>query len=299
MVWDEQRTSRIMVGQQTLQLSCSDGVHSELRLFPVDGGTELLLILPALGVSARKYDQLAAALNQHQISVAVMELRGIGSSSIRASRNTDFGYAELVEIDCPAAINAAQTQFPSKNLTVFGHSLGGQLGALSLAQTAERGGPNVKIPNLILSASCSIDYRGWAFPGNLSILFFTQFGMLIAKLLGYFPGRQLKFGGREARTVIADWARTARSGKYRLTGSDFDFETALSQLELKLLAINYADDAFAPQKATDNLLDKMPKTSVQRTTVTAAQLGAKRADHFNWMRHPAPVAQIISEWLLG
>ncbi len=288
-----------MVKQQTLQLSSLDDVQSELRLFPVDDGTELLLILPALGVSARKYDQLAVALNQHQISVATMELRGIGSSSERAGRKTDFGYAELVEIDCPAAINAAQTQFPNKNLTVFGHSLGGQLGALSLAQSSQRGDPKGKIPKLILSASCSIYYRGWAFPANLSILFFTQFGMLIAKLLGYFPGKQLKFGGREARTVIADWARTARSGKYRLTGSDFDFETALSQLELELLAINYADDAFAPQKATDNLLDKMPKTSVRRTNVTAAQLGAKRADHFSWMKHPAPVAQIISEWLLG
>ena len=121
----------------------------------------------------------------------------------------------------------------------------------------------------------------------------------LAKLIGHFPGKQIGFAGREARTVISDWAATARHGRYELCNSDFDYEVAMGKLAKPVLAINYADDTFAPIKATQNLLDKLSAASISKVSLSAQDINSKRADHFSWMKQPDRVAQEICNWLNG
>lgn len=281
----------------TKVLTAADGVSSELRYFITSDPDHLILIYPAMGVPARKYDQLALAFNELGLSAAIAELRGVGSSSVRASRRTDFGYHELISLDFDLALSTLQHDYPRLKISVFGHSLGGQLGALLLAQRQRNHPDDHPNPALILSASCSIYFRGWPWPRNIFILLFTQLGNLIAKLLGYFPGRQLGFGGREAKSLIQDWAKSARSGNYHIKNSHFDYESALQAMKCDVLAINYADDDFSPQSATEKLLDKLSSASIERVMLTAQDLGAKRADHFNWMKHPQRVTATVEAWL--
>ncbi|MCB1630115.1 MAG: alpha/beta fold hydrolase, partial [Xanthomonadales bacterium] len=56
-----------------------------------------VLILPALGVRAAAYRHLAQALNVHGLDVLALDLRGVGSSSVRASRQHDWGYQDLLD----------------------------------------------------------------------------------------------------------------------------------------------------------------------------------------------------------
>ena len=55
-----------------------------------------------MGVEARYYASFAEALSRQGILVAICELRGHGSSSVRPRHGVDFGYREVVELDIPA-----------------------------------------------------------------------------------------------------------------------------------------------------------------------------------------------------
>lgn len=272
-----------------------DGVSSELRVFSLGHASSVVLIFPAMGVPARKYDGLASELHKQGLQVVTAELRGIESSSVRAGRGENFGYKEMVELDFPLALQHVEKLFPKQPIFLIGHSLGGQLALLMMSRSQAL---KSSMPaGLILSASCSIYYRGWALPKNIFILAFTQLAALISGLLGYFPGKIIGFGGREARTVISDWAKTARTGEYSLSNTDFDYEPALKSLSTSILAINYADDDFAPQRATELLLEKTSATEITRQMFSRNDLGSQRADHFSWLKHPEAVAAATKSWI--
>ena len=115
--------------------------------------------------------------------------------------------------------------------------------------------------------------------------------------MGYFPGRRIGFGGNEAKTLMLDWAYNARNGKYRLKNSQFDYERELKNVKQPVLAINFNDDGYAPVKATSYLLSKFSQPNPDKILISAKQLGAKKADHFSWIKQPNAVASNVSNWI--
>jgi predicted alpha/beta hydrolase len=269
----------------------TEGVSNVLTVYTGDLSKPCIIIAPAMGVPARTYRQLATELQCLGYSAATFDLRGIGKSSIRASRSNDFGYFDMVAEDFPAVIKTLKSKLPDRQLIMFGHSLGGQLSCLYLSQN-----PDIARA-LILSASCSVYHKGWGFPQNLSILFFSQLAALIARAMGYFPGKKLGFGGREASSLMIDWANNARSGRYSLLNTEIDFEVDLKKLDLPVLAINYEDDSFSPPKATKQLLNKLGGHDTTHLSVSAEELELKQADHFSWVKAPKPLADKIHQWI--
>src|SRR5690606_29800162 len=120
-----------------------------------------------MGVAAGYYQPLAGALAARGFDVLVAELRGTGTSAVRASRGVDFGYSEMIAHDLPAAIDEGRRRFPGRPLHVLGHSLGGQLAALLLAERPDA------YERLALVAASSVDYRGYRMPARLRVLFGT------------------------------------------------------------------------------------------------------------------------------
>src|SRR3546814_20058457 len=66
-------------------------------------------------------------------------------------------------------------------------------------------------------------------------------------LLGFLPGRQLGFAGRESRGVIRDWVRSGRHGGYRMPGLPEDLEQRLRAVRVPAFAMPFAPDAFGPE----------------------------------------------------
>lgn len=265
--------------------------HTVGRFHPGEAGGPLLVLVPAMGTPAAYYDPLGKALGDRGINVAAFDLRGIGDSPVRASRDTDFGYHALASEDLPAIIAAARERFPGGPLFLLGHSLGGQLSALYLA----RGRHEVR--GLVLVATSSVYYRGWSGARQIGVLGFTQIAALLANVLGHFPGAKIGFGGREARSVVGDWARLARSGRLAPKGADMDYEAALARVELPILAVSIAGDRLAPRRAVDNLVAKMPKARLDRRHLAPEDLGDPRIDHFRWARSPAGIVGLIETWM--
>ncbi len=165
---------------ETLAIESADGARTAASVFAHENSNApVIIIWPAMGVSARFYQSFAQELMRGaSVHVVTPDLRGIGASSLRASRKVDFGYATLAQLDWPAAIAAVRARFPASPIYLFGHSLGGQLNALYAARAPE------SIAGLIFVASGNVWHRGWSFPQNLKFLFFTQFAS------GIFPARR-------------------------------------------------------------------------------------------------------------
>lgn len=276
---------------EAVPVTAGDGARSELLLLllkPSAPPRRMLYWLPAMGVPAKHYLALGQALASRGVAVALHEWRGIGSSDRRAGRGCDWGYRELLELDLPAGVAAARGRGPQAEFLLGGHSLGGQLACLyaGLHPAACAG--------LALVASGAPYWRrfrrGWAIGSAYAL------APVLAALCGYLPGRRIGFGGNEARGVVADWARSGRTGRYAAAGMAADFGARLAALRLPVLALRLRDDWLGPQASLDWLLGTMPHAPREVETLAPPALAGQPADHFGWMKAPEAIADRIAEW---
>lgn len=276
-----------------IELQCHDGAKNALTLYEnSDDAAPVFLILPAMAVPAGKYQTLAECLLQNNMSAATLDLRGVGLSSVRASRQCDFSYQTLLDQDIDCAIKRIKQVLPKAPLYLLGHSLGGQLSVLYSGLNHD------KLSGIVLAASCSVYYAGWRFPRSIGLLLLSQLAAIIAQLYGHFPGHSLGFGGREARSLMRDWANNARTGDYTLKNSQHQYNELLAKVDCPVLAVNFTEDQFAPVKATEQLLAKLTKARITRHRLSGHDLGIKTANHFNWPKYPQALVRIIRESLI-
>src|SRR5690606_3605939 len=142
-------------------------------------------------------------------------------------------------------------------LVLGGHSLGGQLACCRLALapgTADA---------LWLVASGAPYWRTFPMPTRAWLPFAYRFLPWLARMHGHLPGRRIGFGGNEAAGVIADWARTAISGRYAATGLARDLDADLGLLAHPVRAVVLARDWLAPRGSLDFLLGKLGRSKAE------------------------------------
>ena len=275
-----------------IPLRSQDGHRHQLRACVPAEPTAALLWLPALGVAARHYQPFAESLAARGVAVFVHEWRGHGSSSLRASRDHDWGYRELLEQDLPASESGVQQALADSGNTglpciIGGHSLGGQLASCRLGMAPDFAS------RLWLVASGAPYWRAFPPPTRYWLPLVYRFLPWLADRRGALPGHRIGFGGTEARGVISDWARSALSGRYRAHGLDVDLEAAMAHRSPQVRAVTLANDWLAPDSSLRFLLSKIPRAAVSTTLLDSRALAA-RADHFHWMKHPDAVAKALT-----
>ena len=239
-----------------------------------------------MGIAARHFLPFADAMAARGIAVFVPDWRGVGSSSLRASRSSDWGYRELLTQDLPAIESAVDQVVPGVRRIVGGHSLGGQLASVRAGLAPASAGA------LWLVASGTPHWRAfpsptrWWLPGAYHLL------DGIAKACGKLPGRRIGFGGEESRGVMRDWSRSGLSGVYAAEGFKVDLEAALGRVALPIRAVRMAHDWLAPDSALRALLAKMPEAQARIALLDAAAPHV-RADHYAWMKHPASTVDAL------
>lgn len=278
------------------ELPCraADGARSTLRAWSsgqLADGAPVLLATPAMALRGDFYDPLATPLAEVGLRLVTMDLRGHGTSSVRPGRATDFGYRELLELDWPAAVATVRDHYAAAPLVLLGHSLGGQLSLLYAGANPGR------VDAVVTVATGSIWWRAFPRPRRYGFLLATQFIAATAALLGTWPGHRLGFGGREARSLVADWAFQARTGHYRARGSAVDYEAALGRLDCPALLVSVTGDGYAPASAADHLAGKLPPERVTRVHLDDESYRASRNSHFGWVKRPGPVVAAIAAWL--
>ena len=128
---------------------------------------------------------------------------------------------------------------------------------------------------------------------SLGILAFTQFAGVLSEVVGYFPGKRVGFGGTEAKTLMKDWARFARTGRVDMSGAGTDYELALPALKIPVLGLSFDDDKLAPHRSQQNLLNKLKSARVTHLALGRKDTGA-RLDHYNWIKkNGAVVSRVV------
>lgn len=248
-----------------------------------------LLWLPALGVPARKYERLAGRLAEHHIATHLHEWRGTGEHPARASRHHDWGYRELLLEDIPQSLRLLRERHPAAPVLLGGHSLGAQLGVLAAAL---HGG----VAGLVAIGSGVPHWRHFAPPLRWLIAGFGHGLPLLTRIVGFYPGEQLRFAGREAGQVMRDWAQTVRRGHYDgLHGLPEHVGERLAALELPFLGLRLSADCLVPEASLQALFATTRSAAVRECVLDAVALGTK-PDHFAWMREPDAVAREIAGW---
>ena len=216
-----------------------------------DGASEyspIVVVAPAIGIGARYYASLCAGLTEIGIGAVSIDMPGHGASPIRAGRHDNWGSEELVD-HFASVVGALAEIKPHAPIYLLGHSLGGHV-ALMLA-----GRGDVHVSGVVLVAAGAPYWRAWRGPGALFLRWGSALYGVIAQILGYFPGNRLGFGGREARTLIVQWAASARTGEYDFPG--FMGEELLSRPGPPVHSIGLRGDFFAPEAAIRHLLGKL------------------------------------------
>lgn len=244
-----------------------------------------------MGVRGSYYAGLAQGLSNAGLHAITSDLRGIGSSSVRASPSHDFGYKEMLSLDLPALIAQVRVCFPESKVLLLGHSLGGQLCALYLSEHPEAA------EGLILIATCNVHYKGWSPFMRWRVLGTALSLRSLGALMGYVPARRLGFAGNEARTVIIDWSNNCKNGRYVVKHSRHDYDLSLQQMAKPILSISFEADRLAPPRAVANLLSKLPRCSVTAKCFSSNHPGLENAGHFDWAKRPETVTETISSWV--
>lgn len=276
--------------QPVISVEGRDGHRFELIHVAAGQPRHSLLFLPGMGLSARLFIHFARALADKGISVFLHEWRGNGSSNLRASRQSNWGYREL--LDDIVAARRTVAERTSGGYLLGGHSLGAQFACLSAAVDFDR------LEGLVLVAGGAPYWRAYPLLFRpvmvATMLAFPSLGALF----GFYPGRRVGFGGNEARGVMADWGRSARTGKYRPNGVDQNLEAGMRALKLPVVALAMADDWLVPPGALGWLTGKLAGCEISRRLIEA-DTDEQKADHYSWMEQPDDTARAIEKWLTG
>lgn len=271
-----------------------EGYPVPVTWYAGEAGAPVILVLPALGVSVRFYTALAERLAAAGFNVVLMEQRGQGVSRLRPSRSRDRGFGEIVENDLPSVMDWARRHADEAPLYLLGHSLGGHYAAMAAARYPDQ------VEGLILVATGSPWLEAFDGKWQRRIRMLTRLIPPANLLFGYFPGKRFGFGGNEARTVMSDWRRLARSNRYqanRARGRSvaYDFEAGIAAYTGPLLVLVMGEDDFAPPAAVRAVTGKFERARLSERRFDGTELGA-RADHFRWARRPEPVVAAIRQW---
>lgn len=260
--------------------------HCPVTLYVAQHAAHTLVVLPALGVAARKYEGLAQRLVAAGYNVVVADWPGQGESRPRPNRRFDYGYRQLVEEFLPKLIVLAQRHFPQAAPALLGHSLGGHIATLYAAAN-----PDSPVP--IIGVACgNIHYRHWDGLGKLLTPSVALLFGLIVNLLGYLPGRRLGFGGHEARSLMRDWGRVAFSGSYRHLGLAL---APAARSRVNSLYIQIEGDRFAPPASTRGLAELIQAEPRLQRLVSPRP--AEENPHSAWLKAPQSVVDCVDGWL--
>lgn len=261
------------------------------RRFPVQGQACVghVLLLPALGTPARYYDPVATQLATNGLETHTLEWRGTGDSPLRAGRDCDFGFRELLDEDIPSALRSLGAGADGLPVWLVGHSLGGHLATISAGRLEEA------IDGIALLACGSPWLAAYPPPMRRRIRTLTTLIPLCNAVVGHFPGDRIGFGGRQPRRLMRDWRHLALTGRYRAEGLDEDVEAGIARYRGPVLSLRMAEDTFAPAAATRAVVDKLAAADVREEVLDAEALGT-RADHFRWAHQPDAVAARLSAW---
>lgn len=194
-----------------------------------------VVIVPGLGMTPERYQDLAVAFNEAGLNAAVVRNR------IDAD---NYGMRELADHVAQVAAELI-TQRDQTSFILIGHSMGGRIAAMTAAQRP-RG-----LEALITLCTGTGDWHHYPeLRDKIAIYSRVRIGALLARTLGHYPGDKLGFGGRQPKNLMLEFNQLSKTNRIHETRNGKLTPALLGGIAVPTLAISYSDDALAPRPST-------------------------------------------------
>ena len=256
----------------------ADGYRLAARLYPAGVGVRgVALIVAAMAVKQEFYAGLASWLAARGWEVITFDYRGMGDSAPASLRDFEADILTWAQQDCAAALAFARQRAAGRPLIWIGHSLGGQI----LAMTPG----NESLAAAITVASGVGYWRENAYPlRRYSWWLWHVIVPVATALCGYFPGRRLRIVGDLPKGVIEQWSRWCRHPEYAVGVEREPMRELYRKVTQPLLSISLTDDEYMSASNVAVLHGFYVNARREMRRIAPADLGFLRIGHFGFFR---------------
>lgn len=236
----------------------------------------VVVLNPATGVKSGFYADFAKWLCDDQgFAVLLYDYRDFGASATRHVKTSKATMSDWGVHDAQAARDFAAARFPTTPLWVIGHSLGGL--CLPFQTDVER------IARVITVCSGPVHTTDHPWPYQAKArLFWHGPVSLLARLMGYLPGKRLGVGPDLPLGVYKQWRKWCTSRSFFCD----DFGTRLPYpdwrgLKAPIKFVAVSDDALVPAAAVWRLMRCHPEAPKTQLVLRPTDFDLTNIGHIN------------------
>jgi predicted alpha/beta hydrolase len=280
---------------EPLQIATADGFPLSAQLHAAAGAPRAVaMIVPAMAVPQSFYAPLANWLAARGYDALTFDFRGVGASAPRSLRGFQADILTWARQDCRAVLAFARARPAGRPVVWIGHSLGGQI----LAMT-----PGNEAVAAAVTVACGVGYwRQNAYPLRYYswLLWFVAVPLTTA-LCGYFPGRALRMVGNLPKGVIEQWSRWCRDPEYAVGVEGESMRELYLRPTLPLLGLWFNDDEYMSDSNFSVLHGFYANARLELRRLAPREFGLRRVGHFGFFRPEAGerVWPMMLDWLRG
>lgn len=112
------------MGERNAFILSQDGLKLNLHHWETANPTKVLCIIHGLGEHGGRYSEMAKVFNAADCAVLAIDVRGHGLSDGKRGYTPSY---EILLLDIEELLKAARAEYPDLPMTLFGHSMGGNL----------------------------------------------------------------------------------------------------------------------------------------------------------------------------
>jgi predicted alpha/beta hydrolase len=236
-----------------------------------------VLIVSAMAVPQSFYADLARWLSRQGWQVVTFDYRGMGDSAPRTLRGFEADVLTWARQDCAAALAFTRSLAAARPLVWIGHSLGGQIFAMTPGNEA--------VAAAVTVASGVGYWRDNAYPlRRYSWWLWHVIVPLATAVCGYFPGRTLRMIGDLPKGVIRQWSRWCRNPEYAVGVEGAAMRELYRRPTLPMLSVSLTDDEYMSERNVAVLHGFYSNARLEMRRYAPEQLEIRRIGHFGFFR---------------
>lgn len=282
------------ISPSNVSIPATDGYPLAAMVFePRESPCGLVVVNSAVGVRQSYYARFASYLAGEGFRVVTYDYRGIGRSAPEKLRGFDGRMRDWGQRDFPGVLEWCRGNAGADRVWVVGHSVGGQI--LGLAPN------NEMVRGLIAVCTQHTWWRHWPAHRQPGFAFLWYVMMpTVTRALGYFPSSRVGLGEDLPKGIALEWAQWARSPGHTVGAIGEHVRAGYENYTGSILAYSFADDSFAPRRATDRLLDVYRSAKKEHRHVLPGDIG-RSVGHFGFFREECrdPLWRETADWLKG
>lgn len=245
------------------------------QLFLPSGQPLAVVVLNgATGVPMGFYRHFAEWLaRERQMACLIYDYRDFGASQTKPLSQSDVSMADWAMIDQPAAREAMRQHLPGVPLWVIGHSLGGMM--LPLQDGIE------DIERVIGVASGLVHHSEHPWPYQaLARTFWFVIGPTAVRVVGYLPGKKLRFGADLPPNVFWQWRKWCTSKPFFYDEFGESLPTPdWGKCGAPVRLVSFEDDSVMPPNSVRKLAGLYGVKNVTLQKITPADHGSAKIGH--------------------